>query len=234
MSDLSLLELLRELRLWRKIHGVTLPRSLYWALGPSKNRYVGTPQDESSIPWVTPVVWKQEKLRLKADDVYFRRECPDPRGRKLLKMMRWHTDCVTAQGGDVLAAGLETREPFSDVRLIEFMLATPPQYQIGLGQPKFLLRAAMKGILPEPIRQRLDKGRSARLFLSGISKHHSQLEDLVANMPDIISPFLNAERLIKTIHRVSLGDQVFDPALYGALTLVLWAHRLPWAGGMLR
>lgn len=53
--------------------------------------------------------------------------------------------------------GVEFRHPFFDRRLIEFMLSLPPKYKLYKGRSKFLLRKALKGILPEKIRLRTDK-----------------------------------------------------------------------------
>lgn len=52
---------------------------------------------------------------------------------------------------------IESRVPFLDHRLVEFMLSLKPQNAISKGQTKFLLRKSLKGILPDPIRNRKDK-----------------------------------------------------------------------------
>ncbi len=52
---------------------------------------------------------------------------------------------------------LESRVPFLDYRLVEKSLATNSQWKIRKGMTKYILREAMKGILPEKIRMRRDK-----------------------------------------------------------------------------
>lgn len=52
---------------------------------------------------------------------------------------------------------LESRTPFLDYRLVEKTLATKSGMVIRKGMTKFVLRNAMKGILPERIRMRRDK-----------------------------------------------------------------------------
>lgn len=54
--------------------------------------------------------------------------------------------------------GLEGRHPFNDRRVIEFAAAIPEEQRRRGAQSKFILRQAMHGLLPEKIRQRLDKG----------------------------------------------------------------------------
>jgi asparagine synthase (glutamine-hydrolysing) len=52
---------------------------------------------------------------------------------------------------------LESRVPFLDYRLVEKTLATTSDLKIKKGMTKYILRQAMKGVLPEKIRLRRDK-----------------------------------------------------------------------------
>jgi asparagine synthase (glutamine-hydrolysing) len=52
---------------------------------------------------------------------------------------------------------VEWRHPFHDQRLIEFALSVPGNQMRSRGQKKRLLRRALQGTLPEPIRLRLSK-----------------------------------------------------------------------------
>ena len=56
-----------------------------------------------------------------------------------------------------MAHSEEVRLPFCDHRLAEFTLSLPPEALMGDTQTKRVLRGAMKGILPEPIRKRWNK-----------------------------------------------------------------------------
>ena len=53
--------------------------------------------------------------------------------------------------------GLEYRHPFLDRRMIEYCLALPSEQCRRPGQTKFVLRQAMRGLLPEKVRTRLGK-----------------------------------------------------------------------------
>jgi len=56
-----------------------------------------------------------------------------------------------------MAHGVEVRSPFMDWRLITFTFSLPSTSKLGDGFTKRILRDALKGILPEPIRQRTRK-----------------------------------------------------------------------------
>jgi len=59
---------------------------------------------------------------------------------------------------------VESRYPFFDRRLVEFCLALPEEQRWGTEWPKAVLRQAMKGILPEPVRNRKDKADFSIIF----------------------------------------------------------------------
>jgi asparagine synthase (glutamine-hydrolysing) len=61
------------------------------------------------------------------------------------------------QDRDSMAFSIESREPFLDYRLVEFVLGLPDDYKIHLAKTKFLLREAMQGIMPQKIIMRYDK-----------------------------------------------------------------------------
>lgn len=56
-----------------------------------------------------------------------------------------------------MAHGVEVRSPFMDWRLVCFSFALPSESKIGRGYTKRVLRDALKGILPDPIRRRTKK-----------------------------------------------------------------------------
>ncbi|MEO7725737.1 MAG: asparagine synthase (glutamine-hydrolyzing) [Burkholderiales bacterium] len=58
---------------------------------------------------------------------------------------------------DSMAHSVEARVPFLDFRLVEYILGLPDDYRISGGVTKRLLRDAMRGVLPERVRLRMDK-----------------------------------------------------------------------------
>ncbi len=56
-----------------------------------------------------------------------------------------------------MAHSIESRVPFLDYRMAEFLFSTPDEEKIHNGMTKRILRDAMAGVLPESIRNRTDK-----------------------------------------------------------------------------
>jgi asparagine synthase (glutamine-hydrolysing) len=58
---------------------------------------------------------------------------------------------------DSMAHSIESRVPFLDHELVEFVLGLPDEYKLKSGITKRVQRAGMDGILPDRIRDRMDK-----------------------------------------------------------------------------
>jgi asparagine synthase (glutamine-hydrolysing) len=56
-----------------------------------------------------------------------------------------------------MAFSIESRQPFLDYRLVEFLLSLSPDKKFNQGTTKILLRKTMQGILPESVRKRTTK-----------------------------------------------------------------------------
>jgi len=57
-----------------------------------------------------------------------------------------------------MSTSVEARVPFLDHKLVEFALAVPMEVKLNQGQPKWLLRRALRGLLPSNIIDRPKKG----------------------------------------------------------------------------
>ena len=60
--------------------------------------------------------------------------------------------------------GLEERHPFLDRRVVELTLALPEEQRYQPGADKYIMRQALRGLLPEKVRQRTDKGDFSHVF----------------------------------------------------------------------
>lgn len=56
-----------------------------------------------------------------------------------------------------MAFSIESRLPFLDMRVVEFLVRLPARLKLQNGLSKVILREAMRNVLPEPIRMRTDK-----------------------------------------------------------------------------
>jgi hypothetical protein len=97
-------------------------------------------------------------------------------------LVNWLTQTIMTElhGSRGRQAGLEFREPYLDSRLVEFLLAAPLELGARPGDAgsRWILRAALQGVLPEKIRLRTTKAfglptdRKALHFIENQDKIH--------------------------------------------------------------
>jgi hypothetical protein len=77
--------------------------------------------------------------------------------------------------------GLELRDPTGDQRIIESALAIPNQMYLG-EMNKGVLRAMMKGRLPDQVRLNTKKGKQSSDLPSRLCMHREELDRILAEM----------------------------------------------------
>ncbi|MFE2475900.1 asparagine synthase (glutamine-hydrolyzing) [Streptomyces sp. NPDC059389] len=76
------------------------------------------------------------------------------RERTYLNLTRWENFLLDRKDRMSMAASLEVRVPFTDHRLVEYVYNTPWAMKSFDGREKSLLRAAMRGVLPDTVLDR--------------------------------------------------------------------------------
>jgi len=69
----------------------------------------------------------------------------------------WNTMALEMREQFEARFSIESRSPLLDRRLVEFLIAVPEDQRWRGANPKFILRQAMRGILPEVVRTRQGK-----------------------------------------------------------------------------
>jgi asparagine synthase (glutamine-hydrolysing) len=122
-----------------------------------------------------------------------------------------------------MAHGIESRVPFLDHRLVEFAFSLPPDAKVRGAETKRLLREAMAGVLPEPIRRRRDKlgfaadpGVAARFAAT-------HRDELTANLTDLEKRWFDPRGVSAHIDAAQT-DASMEFALWRILNVKLWAR----------
>jgi asparagine synthase (glutamine-hydrolysing) len=125
------------------------------------------------------------------------------------------------------AAGIEPRYPFMDRRLVEFCLALPARAKLRDGWTRWILRAAMEGILPEEVRWRGGKANLGHPFRRALlGRHRDALEDLVSGGRSPIEGWVDRRSLGDALARMARGRSPADETfLWRCLVLDAWLRR---------
>lgn len=122
-----------------------------------------------------------------------------------------------------MAFSIESRVPYLDVRLAEYVASLPLNQKIRAGVTKVALRAAIRDLIPESIRCRKDKMG----FVT--PEEHWMKSELKAFMLDLFSsasfksrPYWNAEEVGKSYVRFLEGKSDYSPEIWRVACTELW------------
>ena len=139
---------------------------------------------------------------------------------------QWHVERIGWITGFLLRGCLEKacdiRYPFLHRPLVELALATPWSLKAVPGEPKAILRRAMKGILPERVRCRTRNASTGHAAYNGLRKEWPVLEQVVASSMLVDLGVVDRERLCNAMHLAYQGHAPNLGGLLSTLTLDAW------------
>src|SRR5271165_5289674 len=121
-----------------------------------------------------------------------------------------------------MAASIETRVPFLDNAVIDFMRRVPPSLKLHGYTQKYLLKKSMEGLLPREVIYR----RKAAFGLPVRSWLRNELREMVG---DLLSPqrirqggILNPATVSRMMRENESGERDYTLQIWALLTLELW------------
>lgn len=116
---------------------------------------------------------------------------------------------------------IDVRYPFFDKRLIEFCYALPTEMKRNSGWTKFILRIAMKDILPPEIAWRYDKTDLTQSYKRNLFFEKNIIKKIIYHDNKLIKNYVNIKKLQYLYENYeSVGTQVYD--LWKVVVLYLW------------
>ncbi len=139
---------------------------------------------------------------------------------------QWQVEAVGRITGFLLRGYLEKscdiRYPFLHRPLVELALGTPWSLKAVPGEPKALLRRAMRGVLPEEVRRRTQYTSMGHAVYAGLRKEFPILEQIVASSLLVDLGVVNRERLQYALQLARQGHAFDLGGLLSTLTLDAW------------
>lgn len=119
-----------------------------------------------------------------------------------------------------MKCSLESRVPFLDNDLVDYVLALPSKMKVNRGQKKYLLRKALKGIVSNEI---LDGGKRGfdvpyKYWLK--EELYNIAKDSIESLPK--EGILDKIQLSKILECHKKGEGNFGPLLWKSLVLIYW------------
>jgi len=126
-----------------------------------------------------------------------------------------------------MAHSVESRAPFLDYRLVEFLFSLGPEYKIRDGVTKYILRRALKDTLPAEVRDRRDKmGFAAPLARWFSTSLKDKVYGILSSKEFALRPYFDQLGVLETFRRFTEGKA---PDAYSAIwswvNLELWMRK---------
>jgi asparagine synthase (glutamine-hydrolysing) len=178
-------------------------------------------RDEALPAWITPAFARRTDMgqRLPA----LRRLAVKRRGSRFAHEIA--TEVATLAGfleREPFGDGVEVRYPFLYRPLVEHALRLPPEMRIRNGVGKHVLREAMRGILPEPVRTRRGKGGIDARILWAFNREAPRLRALLRDPLVAERGWVNAGALRAAVEAARCGEVRNLPFLLCTLSLETW------------
>lgn len=120
----------------------------------------------------------------------------------------------------------ETRYPFFDRDLLEFLFAIPREQLVRPGQRRSLMRRALAGIVPEEILNRKRKAFVFRALIAALSFEPETSAQLTDGMLSASLGCIDPQIFFQAIDRARLGLDCNTRAILRTLSLEAWLRRL--------
>lgn len=124
---------------------------------------------------------------------------------------------------------LEIRAPYRDRRLVEYFIALPAYQFYRRGMNKYVVRNALKDILPELVRNKKKNVTSlSALYFRGIEREEKILSAFHQSMPDFMRTFVKFDWIeanwLKILNCKEINSQLMSVWL--CVSFQLWYYRL--------
>jgi asparagine synthase (glutamine-hydrolysing) len=123
-----------------------------------------------------------------------------------------------------MAHGLEARSPFLDHRLMEFAASLPVDLKVRDGQGKYLLKAAMRGVLPDHILDRNKMGFGVPIDRWFRKDCRAFVRDTLLSSRALQRGYFRPDRVRAMLDAHQDGGGNYGYRLYALVMLELW-HR---------
>jgi asparagine synthase (glutamine-hydrolysing) len=126
---------------------------------------------------------------------------------------------------DSMAHSVESRIPFLDYRLVEFVLGLPTDFKIAGGVTKRVLREGMRGVLPERVRGRMDKMGFLTAEAAWMREHAPERFRRAAREAVEASAGVVRPAAMEKVERIIRGDEPFESFAWRLISFGAWVRR---------
>jgi asparagine synthase (glutamine-hydrolysing) len=124
-----------------------------------------------------------------------------------------------------MATSVESRVPFLDHKLVEFTCSLPERLKLRGGTTKYILREAMKGVLPEAILSRSKMGFPVPIGSWFRGQYRSIIDEYVLSERAMSRGIFNADFVRQLVTRHQSGAENHDERLWALVNFEIWQRQ---------
>ena len=124
-----------------------------------------------------------------------------------------------------MAASIESRVPFLDHKLVEFTSSLPERLKLRGGTTKYILRKAMKGVLPEQILSRPKMGFPVPIASWFRGAYRSVIDEYVLSDRAMERGTFNPDFIRELVNRHQNGGENHEERLWALVNFEIWQRQ---------
>lgn len=126
------------------------------------------------------------------------------------------------QDRDSMAHSVESRPPFLDYRLVEYVLALPSEYKIKNSVTKYILREALTGVTPNIILNRYDKLGFATPEEIWVKENVDIFRKEISEACDCLHSYVNKEKTLEWFDYTVKSGKKFNSIFWKLISVNHW------------
>jgi asparagine synthase (glutamine-hydrolysing) len=183
--------------------------------------FAKTPRRKQPAPWLDRGFVRRNRAALRGYERRLRVLGPRPSFQDNLATLdglRRQLGCAATNP----CAIYETRYPYLDRDLLEFLFAIPREQLVRPGQRRSLMRRALRGIVPPEVLERKRKAFVSRSPLAAIGAHWAEFAGLTHSTAETCHGILDAGLFRDTMEKACRGQEVSLPTALRTLGIQAW------------
>lgn len=210
-------QLLRERRFGRWIKEAWAARDVLWPL-IRRRLLERSPRRHIDEPGLI-----RDEFRVSVSRPRDLRRRDDLKDRLLRDLTLYSLPCLLRyEDRNSMAFSMESRVPFLDQELVEYILSLPPEAIIRDGWSRIIFREAMKGTIPEKIRRRRWKVGFTTPEIRWLMNRRAVFGSLLASPAFQSRKYWNAEKVLAAFRGACAGRLDNSMFFWRAINVELW------------
>jgi asparagine synthase (glutamine-hydrolysing) len=226
LANGKLVKFIQELKAFHKIHGIaikpTLIKSVINLFPPTLKKQIGKFLGKPlyNISWLNNDAFSYQDINpflvggmnnCSVKDTLYAQIMHN----NLSMLLHW-------EDRDSMAHSIESRVPFLDYRLVEFIFSLPTEYKINAGISKRILRDGLDGILPDKIKNRMSKLGFATPEEVWVKQNHLLFRDKLIDALEVCPTIFNRTQVLEIFDEIIAGKRAFGFWLWRIISFGTW------------